>query len=122
MNPIIEKQVIKHGNDLNRIFNTGIDPVKLCRALRRIEAKAGQLALAYCNGDIDDITDTQKEEILKAVDKLLNFYKAGIAVVFNLDPRGYALKIDDEEMRTKNLVLYRDWGGYGIIAPEFTKQ
>lgn len=38
-------------------------------------------------------------------------------VEINLDPRGYALKINDDYMRAHNLKLYRDYGGYGIIAP-----
>lgn len=41
-----------------------------------------------------------------------------VPVFINLDPRGYALKIDDEWMRRKDAKLHTDMGGYGIIAPE----
>lgn len=46
-----------------------------------------------------------------------------IPVFINLDPRGYALKIDDEWMRANQGKwgddnLTTDWGGYGLIAPE----
>lgn len=41
-----------------------------------------------------------------------------VPVFINRDPRGYALKIDDGWMREHNAELHRDWGGYGIIAPE----
>ena len=40
-----------------------------------------------------------------------------VAIFLNLDPRGYALKIDDQDARA--LDIYKDWGGYGIICPEF---
>jgi hypothetical protein len=43
---------------------------------------------------------------------------ATVPVFLNRDPRGYALKIDDEWMRSQAHPLHRDWGGYGIIAPE----
>lgn len=44
MRPEIEKRVIEHGNNLNAIFHTGIDPIKLCRAVRRVEKDAYKLA------------------------------------------------------------------------------
>lgn len=37
-------------------------------------------------------------------------------VWFNGDPRGYALKVDLRDGET----LHRDWGGYGIIAPDLS--
>ena len=37
----------------------------------------------------------------------------------NGDARGYALKIDDEYLKNNNFNIHRDWGGYGIIAPDF---
>lgn len=43
-------------------------------------------------------------------------------VFVNLDPRGYALKIDDEYMRAHNLKLHTDMGGYGILAPEINQK
>jgi hypothetical protein len=115
------KEIKKHGENLKVVFNleAGIDPVKLCKSLRRIEIKAQRLALALCNGDIDEITDDQKTAIFSAVDKLLHYKAAGIPVFFNKDPRGYALKIDDAYVRDHNVTISRDWGGYGIIAPEF---
>ena len=114
------QQIEKHGNDLNRIFNTGLDAITLCKKLRRLENKANQLATDYCNGDngIDSETiDSHTEPILKAVSKLLgNKYP----VIFNGDARGYSLKISDKVMREHNLKLHTDWGGYGILCPDFT--
>jgi hypothetical protein len=34
----------------------------------------------------------------------------------------YALKIDSEVMTANKLHLYSDWGGNGILAPDFTPQ
>lgn len=44
-----------------------------------------------------------------------------VPVFINLDARGYALKIKDEYMLEHGLNLHRDWGGYGIIAPDLTE-
>ena len=30
-----------------------------------------------------------------------------------------AKKIDDEYLKNNNFNIHRDWGGYGIIAPDF---
>jgi hypothetical protein len=38
-------------------------------------------------------------------------------IFFNGDARGYALKINDEFVKDKE--IFKDWGGYGIIAPDF---
>lgn len=46
-----------------------------------------------------------------------------VPVFLNGDPRGYSLKIEDNWMRERqNLRLHRDWGGYGIIAPDLREQ
>lgn len=52
-----------------------------------------------------------------------------VPVFVNLDPRGYALKIDDEWVRDQRAdhrtaykaAIHQDWGGYGIIAPEINE-
>jgi hypothetical protein len=78
------------------------------------------MAENYCNGIIDEeFNDRQEGSIMKSLDKVLNYTKQGIPVIFNGDPRGYALKIEDDYVREHNLEIHRDWGGYGIIAPEF---
>lgn len=114
------EQIEKHGNNLNAIFGTSIEPVKLCKSLRRLELKANKIATDWCNGDngIDsENIDSHTEPILKAVAKILgNKYP----IKFNGDARGYALKISDKIMRDNKLNLYTDMGGYGIICPDFT--
>jgi hypothetical protein len=118
--------VTKHGNDLLAIFPnaTERDPVALCKKLRRIEARANRYATDICNGH-KQITEHEQDLTLAgfecSVRKLLG-YEVGPndPLYINLDPRGYALKIDDEVMRAMNYDLHRDWGGYGILAPDLT--
>jgi hypothetical protein len=117
-----QKQSIeKHGKDLLAIFPkaTERDPVELCRKLRRLEAKGAAIALRLCNGPEypEGESDRLVDALLGKVNELLGNH--AVPVFINLDPRGYALKIDDEWMREhREFSLHTDWGGYGIIAPE----
>lgn len=112
-------RIRKHGADLDRIFGLDEDPVALCKRLRRLESKVHRLAEDYCNGLIESPAyEMQAGQILTKVDKLLRYKSAGVPVILNGDPRGYALKIDDAYVREHNLDIYRDWGGYGILAPD----
>ena len=112
-------RITKHGQDLKAVFNLDrdIDPVKLCKRLLRLENKAHKLAVDFCNGVIDQLEwDKKADQILTKVETILKNKK----VLFcNGDARGYALKIDDEYIRNNNFNIHRDWGGYGIIAPDF---
>jgi hypothetical protein len=123
------QQIENHGANLNAIFNTGLDNVKLAKNLHRLEVKAHKLATDYCNGE-NGVTwenwDEKCEPILKAVRKVLNmtdtYRQNAIPIFINGDCRGYALKIDSDFMHgylTHGGKLYTDWGGYGILAPEF---
>jgi Asp-tRNA(Asn)/Glu-tRNA(Gln) amidotransferase A subunit family amidase len=120
---LLYQRITAHGRALQSIFNLpDTDPVELCKKLRRIEAKANRLAVDYCNGTIDaEEIDEQADKIFYKVDALLHFTAQDIPVIFNRDPRGYALKIDDGYIREHNINIYRDWGGYGIIAPDLTE-
>ena len=112
------RDIEKHGNNLCRIFKLDTDPVKLCKQLRRLENKAHKLAEDYGNGIIDGPYefDVTTDKILDRVHELLN--ATGNYIFVNGDARGYALKI--EECYAKDITIYRDMGGYGIIAPDFT--
>jgi hypothetical protein len=134
------QRIIEHGANLNAIFNTGIDNVKLCKKLLRLERQAHHATTCLCNTNtIDRLGLTREEErsgrypkqatedeqdaffekILIKVNKILNFKTQGIPVFINHDPRGYALKIKSEYVKKWNLRIEQDWGGFGIIAPEF---
>ena len=119
MNKNQQAAIAEHGKNLLKVFPGAIetDPIKLCKRLRRIETKTGAAAVAYCNGEIDqDAWLTASEAALSAVQKLLK--SGNIPIIINGDPRGYSLKIDDDYMRENDVRLHRDWGGYGILAPE----
>ncbi len=124
MTPKQEASIREHGRQLQAIFPAvaDMDPVKLCKKLRRIEVKANSEAVRYCNGEIDsDEWDAVKDSISAS----LGFLKAdetGVPVFINGDPRGYALKIDNEWVREHQAQIHRDWGGYGILAPEIDAQ
>ena len=118
------QNIFEHGENLKRVFklDSSVDEIKLCKALLRIENKAHSIAEDFCNGI--ECTEEEQEEIinniLNKVDKLLNFKSQKIPVFFNGDCRGYTLKIDDDYMKKNKIYpFYSDWGGFGIIAPNF---
>jgi hypothetical protein len=134
------QRIEKHGNDLKTIFNLeSADPIKLSKQLHGLEVKANRAATCLCNtntlgrleltryeeqrGDVKQATEEEQDAffdgILNKVDKFLNFKSQGIPVFINHDPRGYALKIKSEYVSANQLDIYRDFGGYGILSPEF---
>ena len=93
------------------------DPVKLCKKLFSLETKAHRLAEQYCNGDIEmEQWEAETDKILNAVNKILDYKDKGISVFANGDARGYTLKIKAKDTPS---YLFKDWGGFGIIAPDF---
>jgi len=124
----------QHGANLNAIFRTSIENTTLCRKLYRLERKAHHATTCLCNTntlhllelnkwtgyDVEQVTEEQQdaffEDILNKVDKLLGFRAKNIPVFINYDARGYALKIKE----AKGMQICTDWGGYGIIAPDFS--
>lgn len=133
MNKLQEARIRQHGETLLTIFPnaTERDPIKLCKKLRRIEREGAAFALRCCNGPefaSEEEQEAEHDRILNKALALLNTDTATVPVFLNQDPRGYALKIDDEWMRasvgreqfydTPARRLHKDWGGYGILAPE----
>lgn len=109
----------KHGEQLNAIFHTPFEPIELCKKLRRIELAQHRAATQWCNGDINEnhygmLTSRTKAQLKKILGD-------SIPIMLNGDPRGYALKLSTEIMEAKSLVLHKDWGGYGILAPDFSE-
>jgi hypothetical protein len=123
MNAKTLEAVRKHGEQLLVIFPqaTERDPLALCRKLRRIEAVAHKLAEDCCNW-LSMESEEYEERHTKILNRLVDVLGSVSSpeVFINLDPRGYALKIDDEIMRAGKFKLHTDWGGYGIIAPDLT--
>jgi len=118
------ERIRKHGEDLLRIFPnaTEQDLVLLCKRLRGLEIQGERIATALCNGDIqDEDYETSEEVLLEKVNLLLGNLSGAVPVFLNGDPRGYALKIRDEYVCKHNLEIHRDWGGYGILAPDLSE-
>ena len=115
------QQIERHGDNLKVIFSLSddTDSIKLCRKLFRLENKAHRLAQDDYNG-IN--VNAEVEKIFKSVSKILNLKNINdFKIFFNNDPRGYALKIDDEFVSKNKLEIHRDWGGNGILAPDFSE-
>ena len=112
---VMTQRIKKHGDNLKSIFNLDIDSIKLCKQLFRLENKAHKLATDYCNGDFEGNIVKESEKILSKVAKILNTNTFNM--FFNGDARGYALKFFEDFSKDKP--IHKDWGGYGIIAPDF---
>ena len=113
------RNIANHGENLKKVFNlpSDTDPVKLCKKLFSLETKAHRLAEQYCNGDIEmEQWEAETDKILNAVNKILDYKNKGISVFANGDARGYTLKIKAKDTPS---YLFKDWGGFGIIAPDF---
>jgi hypothetical protein len=115
--------IIRHGLNLLTIYPNAKeqDPVKLCRKLRRLETRAHALALRVCNGPewpSEVACESDFANVLDKVNTLLDIHpysKKTPPVFINRDPRGCALKIREEDARSRK--IHKDWGGYGIITP-----
>ena len=118
------QNIIRHGNDLLAIFpNAKVDnAIELCKKLRRYELKAERITTALCNG-CDSVTEEKHERELEKIEervlKLLGMELCFLPFFINRDPRGYALKLSDTYVADKR--IHKDWGGYGILAPDFSE-
>jgi hypothetical protein len=134
------QDIEKHGKDLIILFGLPVDTdaVTLCKSLLRVENTAHAATTNLCNtnnihgsepyrhaytGQYITPKETTEEEqdafferIMARVEKILG--KNNI-VFINHDPRGYALKIKPDFTPAG---FYKDWGGNGIIAPDFTPE
>jgi hypothetical protein len=106
------------------VENAGAD---MYEKLRRIEAKAHRYAEMGCNGELTEDQEAKQEEAIRqSVSRVFGMKRpkkgaedgAGLPAGFfiNGDPRGYALKIKELHVREG---MHKDWGGYGILAPEY---
>jgi len=112
------ERIEKHGQTIVNYFGMDIEPVALCKKLRRLEIKSNLVMVDYCNGDID--SDGVEDYTLKDLrPKLEKIFGQGISSIYiNHDPRGYTLKLN--EIESKRVNGYKDWGGYFILAPDFS--
>lgn len=99
------------GNKLNYFIAK-----KISNKLRRIEKEVSRISEDYSNGIYNNYEEIEPK---------LNKYKTDIKKLFNTDkdfvyintdPRGYALKVNEDFFTNAN--LFTDWGGYKLLAPE----
>lgn len=127
---LMNERIKTHGEELIKFFNLpDQDPVKLSKALYRIENKAHDATTCLCNtnnlfllhSSRGDNYQHTEEEVDAFFDKIRNRLKKYLGegaekCFINHDPRGYALKIKEEFSQD---FYYKDFGGYGILAPDF---
>lgn len=89
------------------------------RTLRSLERIANHNAERACNDG--DFTEAQHD----AADKWVSVRVAKLfggtlpkGFFINHDPRGAALKLDNETVTIPD-GMHKDWGGYGILAPDW---
>jgi len=112
------RNIANHGENLKKVFNLpDADPIKLSKSIFSLENKAHKIMTDWCNGDI---TEKQQDALINEISKKLakiigaeNMSK----VFFNGDCRGYTLKLT--EKASEAAIIHKDWGGFGIIAPDF---
>ena len=120
-------RIKKHGEDIKKIFSlpASTDPIKLCKSLRRLETKAQRVQDIHGSGKYEEAAKEEAQLINKLKNLLMpdstpeEFLKFGIFL--NTDPRGYALKIPDDIVKQNNWTIHKDWGEFGIIAPDLNE-
>lgn len=90
--------------------------IMLSRILK-LEARVNRTSVAYCNGDID--SEEWKLSKIGYTEKINDIFYGMVPHGFfiNSDPRGYALKINNEDNFYPN-AIFKDMGGYIYLAPE----
>lgn len=115
--------IASHGENLRIIFNLQGDVLPICKKLFALENKANRLMVDHCNGLIDsDTIDYAAEKVFNSLLFILHLnHNSPLAkyLIINRDPRGYSLKIASDFVAGNNIAIYRDLGGYGILAPDF---
>lgn len=105
------------------------DGKKISVALWKIEHDASNAACAQCNGEAVNGQPFRSEEDWEAFKASIR-ERVALALgktpppgfFVNGDPRGHALKIDNNKPEGQALIkavgLHTDWGGYGILSLE----
>jgi len=111
-----EKTVCLH---CGKVEKAHLDPIGLCKKLRRLEVEASRKMVDYCNGAIDgDEIDAYQEKLVPRILKVIGKENLDMLKI-NRDPRGYTLKLTTKASHGAS--IHKDWGGYGILAPDFNE-
>lgn len=141
MNAKTLEAITRHGESLLKAFPncTEKNPVALCKKLRRIETSISKVIMDYsCEpGRVtQDQLDHACQLALIRTGNLFGLDANGIkahGLFVNRDPRGYALKLDNEpgcwfpewqnqQYASRLPALHTDMAQYGIIAPDLTSE
>lgn len=108
----------RHVQLLGEMFGVGvINPYATFEILLKAEREAHRQTTKECNESIsDEESEKWSENFIRRLTKKLGVDKMPDGFFINYDPRGYALKMKEG---TFPQGLYTDFGGYGILAPEF---
>lgn len=115
----------RHCINLSRLARAEhvIDGWEIYRRLHRIETSMHTWVERQCSDANYRLTEEQEkakeERVLRRIHHILNDPEYKIPIEINGDPRGNALKIDPEWTKVNAPQLTTDWGGHGILAPEF---
>lgn len=132
MKKLQEEAIRRHGLNLLALFPRAAeqDPIKLCKKLRRLQSQAEAITLRMCNGPEyqEDEADNLLNVIMDKLTLILGNDITCVPIFINRDPRGYAFKIHDtwlrerQQMNLPGACICKDWGGYGIIAPNINEK
>ncbi len=109
------RQYINHMTILAQLAGcTEYEAMLIYRKLRRIELKENRRMCQECNtgGNDEKADDRTRKTIARLLPNLQGFF-------INGDCRGYTLKVKEATRNELYPDMYQDWGGYGILAPEF---
>ena len=108
----------RHIQLLGEMFGVGvINPYATFEILLKAEREAHRQTTKECNESIsDEESEKWSEKFLNRLTKKLGVSKMSDGFFINYDPRGYPLKMKEG---TFPQGFWTDFGGYGILAPEF---
>jgi hypothetical protein len=114
------EEVLFHAFTLARIFpnHTAKTARQFYAGVQSLESLAHDQAERECNGEVGEAESEAAWGLLRR-ELVALLGETGVPVIFNCDPRGYALKIEASYMSKHSVAIERDWGGYGILAPDF---
>jgi len=112
------KYIAEHINDINKLFDARLNRDGF-DFLLQLEEVAHNKCEQWCDhGYSDQEREDYEKYIIGLICDVLDI-EGHESIIFNGDPRGFTLKIDDDYVRENKSNIYRDMGGYGIFAPDF---
>jgi len=113
----IERQRERHHAALHSLYRGSlpVTGLNLWRKLRRLESRMEALATDWSNHSATDLErESARAFAGEQLRGILGHVPAGFFI--NWDARGYQLKLDNEIVTIPD-GMWRDLGGYGILAP-----